>query len=428
MEVAGPRLIETIQESNQPLLDSAWEKVTTRNKKFLHQAWRHTCGERRWRGLLQPHKFAALGFYLKHRGLVARVESLLTEQEEDTLLGLQRDAESYFAQRITPEHFHSSASSFFGMLAALTLPAFLVPRAYNKLTLPAMGAAGLLYSGYRTKALYDMRDQLETGALSGLNSYDLYHDFRRHTSLSRTVFSHLSVVALAMVLRRMPKEQKTLKNVNTKLLLTVGTVGSLLSMLIAETVQTGNINVLKDRDFFYNMFIVAAIDFALICIASPALALSYESRVALTAAATVALSVAGHVISGKKINWDRIIFDTSYVSTYSLLKAKYFYTNGSHLLIKKLKERGIENIGARTGAVSILALMSNFLGNVPYSYIARNWVERQPAYHIFPLPEGQRGAELGHIDLEQQLDRLLAQHGLDDDEFKQVLRQWLLDK
>ena len=131
---------------------------------------------------------------------------------------------------------------------------------------------------------------------------------------------------------------------------------------------------------------------------------------ALTAAAAVLLSVTGHVISGKKISWDRIIFDTTYVSTYSLLKAKYFYTSGSNLLIKKLNERGVKNIGAMTGAVSILSLMSNFLGNVPYSVIARNWVERQPAYHKFPLPEGQHGDELGNIDLEQQLDLLLAKH------------------
>ena len=269
MEVMGPRLIETIQESNQPLLDGAWEKVTTGNRKFLHQAWRHTCGERKLRGLLRPHKLAALGFYVKHRGLVARVESLLTEQKEDVLLGLQRDAESYFAERITPEHFNSSASSFFGLLAALTLPAFLVPSKYNKFTVPAMGVAGALYSGYRTKALYDMRTQLETGALSGLNSYDLYHDFRHNTSLIRTAFSHLSVTALAVVLRRMPKEQKKLENVNTKLLLTVGAVGSLFSMFVAETAQTGNINLLKDRDFLYNMLIVVAIDFTLIYLSSP---------------------------------------------------------------------------------------------------------------------------------------------------------------
>ena len=428
MEVTGARLIETIQESNQPLLDGAWEKVTTGNRKFLHQAWRHTCGERKLRGLLRPHKLAALGFYIKHRGLVARVESLLTEQKEDTLLGLQRDAESYFAKRITPEHFHSSASSFFGLLAALTLPAFLVPSKYNKFTVPAMGVAGALYSGYRTKALYDMRTQLETGALSGLNSYDLYHDFRHNTSLIRTAFSHFSVTALAVVLRRMPKEQKKLENVNTKLLLTVGTVGSLFSMFVAETAQTGNINLLKDRDFLYNMLIVVAIDFTLIYLSSPALALSYENRVALTAAASVLLSVTGHVISGKKISWDRIIFDTTYVSTYSLLKAKYFYTNGTHWLTEKLNKSGTSRVGAETAIASAMALLSNFAGNVPYSYIARHWVERQSTYNKFPLPDGQRGDELGNIDLEQEIDRLLAKHNLEDAELKKVLQKWLLDK
>ena len=424
VEIVGSRLIETIQKSNQPLLDSAWEEVTTRHRQFLHQAWRHTCGERKLRRLLRPHEFAALGFYIKHRGLVARVESLLTEAQDDGLLKVQHKVEGHFAARLTPKHFHNSASSFFGSLAALTLPAFLVPSKYNAFTLTAMGVAGALHTGHRTKALYDMRHQLEAGALSGLNSYELYHDFRRNTSLSRTAFSQLSVTALAMVLRRMPREAAAATTkVDSKLLLAVGTVGSLASMLITETLQTGNMNFLKDRDFFYNMFIVAAIDFTLICLASPSLALSYEARTALTAAASVLLSVTGHVLSGKEMNWDRIIFDTTFVSTFSLLKTKYFYTNGAHYLVKKLKEQGIDNIGARTAAVSVLSLMNNFAGNVPYAVIARRWVERQPTYHKFPLPEGRRGDELDHIDLEQQLELLLAQHNLEDDELRQILLQ-----
>ena len=112
MGVVGPQLIAAIRESNHLMLESAWEKVTARNRKFLHLAWQHTCGERRLRGLLSPHKFAALGFYIKHRGLVTRVASLLTDQEDDTLLELQQEVDSYFKERIAPEHFHSSASSF----------------------------------------------------------------------------------------------------------------------------------------------------------------------------------------------------------------------------------------------------------------------------------------------------------------------------
>lgn len=426
MEVIGPRLVEVIKESNQPLLDAAWEEVTARSRKFLHQAWRHTCGEHKLHGLLRSPKFAKLGFYIKHRGLVERVESLLTEEKNSDLLELQREVESYFAKHIAPEHFHSSAGSFFGMLSALALPAFLVPSKYNMYTLTAMGAAGLLYTGYRSKALYDMRYQLETGAISGLNSYDLYHDFYRNTSLSRTIFSHLSITALAMVLRKIPKEPKEVTKVSTKLLATVGTVGSLSSMFIAEAVQTGSVNFLKDRDFLYNMFIVTAIDFTLICLSSPALALSYESRVALTAAASVLLSVTGHVISGKQVNWDRIIFDTTYVSTYSLFKAKFFFTKGSHYLIKKLKDSGIDNIAVSAALVSGLSLLSNFAGNVPYSVVARHWVERSPEYHKFPLPKGQRGDELSNIDLEQHLDHLLAEHGIEDAELKKILRQWLI--
>ena len=426
VEIVGLRLIETIQEANQPLLDSAWKKVTTRNRKFLHQAWRHTCGKHKLRGLLRPHKFATLGFYAKHRGLVARVESLLTEAEDNALLEVQGEVESYFKQRITPEHFHNSTSSFFGTLAALTLPAFLVTK-HNALTLMAMGVAGGLQAGYRTKALYDMRYQLETGALSGLNSYNLYHDFRRNTSLSRTVFSQLSVAALAVVLRRaaMPSKRAVeFTGVNKTLLTTVGVLASLSSMLVTEAVQTGNVNFLKDRDFLYNMIIVAGLE--VFIYASAGLKLPYAKQAALLSSASVLISVTGHVLSGKKINWDRIIFDSTYVSTYSLLKAKYFYYKGGRHLISKLKERGIENVGAISGVLSVLALINSVAGNLPYAVIARHWVERQPDYHKFPLPAGQRGDELGHIDLEQQLDHLLAQHNLEDAELKKILRQWLI--
>ena len=425
MEKVGPRLIEAIQETNQPLLDSAWEKVTTRNRKFLHQAWRHTCGKRKLRSLLRPHKLAALGFYIKHRALAARVESLLTEAEDSALLEVQAEAESYFKQRITPEHFHNSTGSFFGTLAALTLPAFLV-RKHNKLTLMAMGVAGGAHAAYRYKALYDMRYQLETGALSGLNSYNLYHDFRSNTSLSRTAFSHLSVVALAMVLRgaAMPKRLAESGAKQSGLLTAVGVLTSLSSMLVAEAVQTGNINFLKDRDFLYNMLVIAMLEVVIYTAAD--LNLPYAKKAALLATASVLISVTGHVLSGKEVNWDRIIFDSTYISTYSLFKAKYFYSNGGSYLIKKLKERGIESTGAKSGVLSVLALINSIAGNVPYAFIARRWVERQPDYHKFPLPAGQRDAELGNIDLEQQLTHLLTHYNLEDAELREILRQLLV--
>ena len=425
MDIVGVRLIETIQETNQPLLEDAWQHITTRNRKFLHQAWQHTCGKHRLRWLWRPSKFARLGFYIKHRSLVERIEALLTEKKHNNLLNLQKEAQNYFEKRLSPEHFHSSATSSIGMLAALTVPAFIAGRAYNHITLPLIGTAGVLYSGYRTKALYDMRRQLETGALSGLNSYNLYHDFYRNTSLSRTAFSHLSVTALAWVLRRVPKTPSSITNVDSKLLVAVSIVGSLFSMFVTEAAQTGNINFLKDRDFLYNLFVVATIDGAVSWIAS--LALAYESKVALTAAASALLSFSGHVLSGKPMNWDRIIFDTTFISTYSLFKANYFYTNGTRMFIRKLNEKGISRMGTNTAVASAMSLISNFLGNVPYAIVARNWVERRPDYHKFPLPKNQRGDKLEDIDLAQHLDQLLAKHGLEDKELKKTLRQLLIN-
>lgn len=420
--VTGLQLISAIRADSQVLVDAAWEEVSTRNSEFLQRAWQHLCVRRKHAALLAPG-FVSLGFYVKHRLLVARVNTLLQEQGDTELIVLQHKVEDYFKQRIVPQHYRSSAKSFFGLLAALTAPAFLASSKYNKITLPLMAVSGVSYSGYRTKALYDMQRQLEAGALAGVNSYDLYHDFKRNTSLGRYAFSHLSVVALALVLRRMPAKPAMLKNVDTKLLAVVSAASSLSSMFFTEAVQAGSINFLKDRDFLYNMFIVTALDFSLAWIASKHL--PYETQIALTAAASVALSVAAHVISGKEINWDRIIFDTTYVSTYSLYKAKYFYTGGSRLLIRKLKEHGIDRKGTATAVTGVMALLNNILGNVPYSIIARNWVEHRSAYNKFPVQDAATSQAGQHTDLEQELDRLLVKHNLEDPEFKRIFLKWL---
>ena len=421
--VTGPQLIMLVQRANQVGLEHAWEKITTNNRKFLHQAWRHTCNQPRWRRWLRPRKFAPLGFYIKHRTLVARVTERLTREEDTALLHLHRDVERYFQQRITPQHYSSSAQSFFGLLAALSAPALFISRDYNRFTLPLMGAAGLLYSGYRTKALYNVRQQLKRGAFSGLNTYELYHNFQRNTSLGRYAFSHLSVTALAMVLRAKARRPAPLKNVDVKLLTAASTASSLSSMFIAEAVQSGDINFLKDRDFMHNLFIVAALDFTIALIAANSNK-PYTRQVAQIAAASIALSVAAHIISGKEINWDRIIFDTSYISTYSLFKAKYFYVGGSRWLIKKLGERGVQNIGTMTGVASAMALLNNVLGNVPYSIITRNWIERRPSNHKFPLADTY--VDLANIDLEPQLDRLLTATALNTAEQRALIRKWLL--
>ena len=424
--VVGPKIISMIQQLGQQRLDAAWDEVESRNRKFLHRAWRHTCARgtlsRRW----PAHDLTPFGFYLKHRSLVAQVNTLLQQEDDKAMLELQRRVETHFADSLKPQKHQSSALSFFGTLAALTLPAYLVAKKYRSYALPVIGTLGVSHAAFRTKTLHDLRRQLKTGALTGLNSYSLYHNFQRQTSLSMQAFSHTAVAGLAMVLLRMPKAPAKLVNVNKKLLVAVGTLSSITSLLVTETIQTGNINFFKDRDFFYNMFVVGLIDATVTTLTL--LGLPYETTVALTAAASVIYSVTGHLISGKEMNWDRIIFDTAYISTFTLFKAKYFYTNGSLLLINFLKKKGIENVATVTSAVSVISLMNNALGNVPYAWIARHWVERPAPYNKFPLPKDVARDDLIYYDPIQDIEQVLATlatHEDENTELKAIVQQWL---
>ena len=227
-----------------------------------------------------------------------------------------------------------------------------------------------------------MRQQLRAGVGNGLNSYADYLVFNNGTSLSRYAFSHLAATGLAMVLRKMPKAvDEKFMNVDAKFLAAANAFGSFVSMLAIETMQTKNLNFFKDRESFYNIFSLLTVDFALAYIS--ALNLSAEVRIALISSSTMLLALIGHVISGKAINWDRIIYDTTFISTYSLYKSVYFYTGGSRALIKNF------NISSKTGQTSLMsgmALLSNILGNIPYALIARHWIEKKPPPNMFTAP------------------------------------------
>ena len=434
--VVGPKLISMIQQLGQQRLDAAWDEVERRNRKFLHRAWRHTCARGAMSRLWPAHDFKPFGFYLKHRTLVAQVNTLLQQEDDKALLELQRRITTYFVDSLKPQKFRSSGLSFLGTLAALTLPAYIpaylvtkklnVPKKVSNYALPVVGTLGASNAAFRTKALHDIRQQLETGVLTGLNSYSLYDDFRRQTSLSMQAFSHAAVAGLAMVLLRMPKKSDELDKLvksHRLLLVTMGVVGSVASLVVAETIQTGNINVLKDRDFLYNLLVVAAIDLTVFSFIM--MNLPYETTVALTAAASVIFSVGAHLLSGKEMNWDRIIFDTAYISTFTLFKAKYFYTKGSLKLIDIFKKKGVDNIGTTLGIVGTMGLMNNVLGNFPYAWIARNWVERPVPHNKFPLPKEVARDDFSYYDLAQEIEQVLMTQAGDNTELKELIQQWL---
>lgn len=391
----GQEIISTLRTQNKPLLEQAASTVLTSSAELLQQAWQHTC--ERSRLAMPTSKSKRLLFYFKHRALVQHVETLLAEPEHKELKELHAKMNKAAVDKLKPSHYRTSPRLFLGMLGGLVVPSFIVAHKYNQLTLPLMAITGLSVTWGRAKALQTMRQQLHTGVCNGLNSYADYLMFKNNTSLSRYVFSHLAATGLAMVLRKIPKGiDESFMNVDAKFLAAANAFGSFASMLAIETIQTKNLNFLKDRESFYNIFSLLTVDFALAYIS--ALNLSDEMRIALISSSTMLLSVVGHVVSGKEINWDRIIYDTTFISTFSLYKSIYFYTGGSRALISNY------NISTKTGQTALMsgmALLSNILGNIPYALISRHWIEKKPPPNMFS-PQ----------DTEQQLDEIEQLVGL----------------
>ena len=400
--VIGTEIISALRAKNKALLQQVVAAQLLRSEKLLQQAWQHTCAERTF-ALLRP-KSESLLFYLKHRALTQHVETLLDDASRAELKALHDKLRTAAADKLKPAHFSTSPRSFFGLLGALVVPSFFVAHKHNKFTLPLMAATGLSVTWSKTRTLQRMRQQLHGGVCNGLNSYADYLVFKNGTSLSRYAFSHLAATGLAIVLRKIPKPKsvdKKFMNVDAKFLAVANAFGSFVSMLAIETMQTKNLNFLKDRESFYNIFALLTVDFALAYIS--ALNISDEMRIALISSSTLLLSVVGHVVSGKEINWDRIVYDTTFISTYSLYKSVYFYTSGSRALIKNF------NISSKTGQTALMsgmALLSNILGNIPYALISRHWIEKKPPPNMFPAQDNTQPLE----DIEQIVNLLRLKH------------------
>ena len=370
--VIGKELIARILQSNNTLYVGLLHAHIQKSVQHLQEAWQHTCQK----NSAKPRGFAALLYYFKHKMLVEQVEQALQTHEQKLLTYHDKLKNRYKRQNL-PSHYHSSAKSFFGMLGALVIPSLFVPRQHNRITLPMMALAGSVFTWQKVGALQKVRQQLQIGAFNALNSYDDYRTFADNTSVSKYTFSHVAAIALAMVLRKMPTPNVGgILNVDTKMLVKVNVIGSLASLFAIEAKQSNSFNFLKDREFFYNVFSLIMIDAALAYLSS--VNLPDETRVAAIAAATLMTSVVAHIASGKEINWDRIIYDTTFVSTYSIYKSTYFYTRGSRALISKLNVQGIAK---QTCVMSVMAVVSNAMGNIPYSLISRQWIEKKTHYN-----------------------------------------------
>jgi len=383
----GPEITTALHTQNKALLQQAAGSMVSRSMKLLQQAWQHTCTGHRL--TLPKPQSERLLFYFKHRALAQHVESLLVEANAPELTALHDKLRTAAADKLKPSHYRASPRSFFGLLGALVVPSFFVGHKHNKFTLPLMAVAGLSVTWSRTRLLQRMRQQLHAGVCSGLNSYADYLVFKNGTSLSRYAFSHLAATGLAMVLRKIPKGiDETFMKTDAKSLARANAFGSLVSMLAIETIQTKNINFFKDRESFYNMFSILVGDYVLGYIS--ALKLSDEMRIALISSSTMLLAIIGHVISGKEINWDRIIYDTTFISTYSTYKSIYFFTGGSRALIKNFN---ITTTTGQTALMSGMGLLSNMLGNIPYALISRHWIEKKPPPNMFPVQDNSQSLE-----------------------------------
>ncbi|MDE3269048.1 MAG: hypothetical protein OYH77_02055 [Pseudomonadota bacterium] len=399
-QLTGIELLKQLEARNRTILDDIIKQLLTRMRHYLHHAWQHSCVQKK---RLTSHN--RLVFYLKHPQLVESVEERLSARQQAAHTELKQS----LADRVSTKHFKNSAVSFFGLVGGLTIPAYLVPRRLNKYTLPTMALTGAALTYLKTKILVDTRKQLEIGAFVGLNDFAHYHDFRINTSVSKYVFAHLAATSLAIVLRSMPRPKGDLFYADTAFLARMNFFGSVMTMYSAEAIQQRKFDLWRDKNFRHNMFIVLVIDTTLGLISS--MGLPNEVRISVAAAVTILASISAHVFAGKEINWDRIVYDTTYVSTYSLYKSIFLYTGGSRFLIKRL---GLDSKASHTALMVGMSALSNVVGNFPYSFLARQWIEKMDAYNFSPLHPSLDNPTTND-DLQQAIKKIITKHGFDED-------------
>ena len=411
--IIGDQMITEIQQRNSELLLGLFKKIAEDSKQYLQTAWDHSCRQRK---LTKRDSLARVGFYFKHHDLMDKVEDSLSEN--GGLLALHRQLKEEFSKRIDPSNYQTSAKSFLSLLAVLTASGFVVEKVANKwYALPIIAIAGATFTYHQVKVLKDLRQQLAIGSFTSLNSYQQYRYFTDNTSISKYTFSHLAAIALSLTF------VSTKGNIhhagqNDKAFIkgAVNLAGSLGTLFYIEGKTRGTFDPLKNENFAFNMLLTIGLDFAVGAI-SALTTMPYVSLIALTAATTAILSISTHVIMGRPMNWDRIVFDMAFISILSLGKAHVLLTKVPQAIAKSSRIHLPQNL--EFASWMMLSLLSNVLGNYPYTKSTHYWLEGKREYGRLPISDGT--SNLQPSDLNKEIEKLIEEDNLTSESLRQLI-------
>ena len=419
--IVGDQIIIEIQQHNTGLLLDLLTTIGEQTKKYLQTAWDHSCRQRK---ITKRDSLARVGFYLKHHALMDKVEASLAENSN--LLTLHQQLKEEYSERFDPGNYQTSAQSFLGLLGVLTAPTLFVGESTRRklIAIPIIAATGVAFTYRQVKTLADLREQLEIGAFTSLNSYQQYRYFRDNTSVSKYTASHLAAVALALVFvgtRGGIRPPNKADRVFTKGVINV--VGSLSSLFYTEAKARDTYNVFEDENFSFNMFLTVGLDFA-VGLISAFTTMPYGSMVAVTAITTAGLSIVTHVIMGRPMNWDRIVFDVAFISLFSLFKGNLFLSKIPKAIANS-KFRLPPNLEFASWVG--LSLISNALGNVPYTMATRFWIEDQPEHGRLPINDGTTQYNVQPAELSEGIDQLIEEDNFTFESLRNLIDKHLQD-
>ena len=411
--IIGDQLIIEIQRRNSELLLKLFKKIAESSKQYLQTAWDHSCRQRR---ITKSDSLSRVGFYFKHHALMDKIEASL--KEDDNLLTLHQQLKEEFSERVNPSNYQTSAKSFLTFLGVLTASGFVIEKVANKwYALPIIAIAGATFTYRQVKILKDLRQQLEIGAFTSLNSYQQYRYFTDNTSVSKYTFSHLAAIALSITF------VSTKGNIhhagqNDKAFVkgAVNLAGSLGTLFYIEGKTRGTFDPFKNEDFAFNMLLTIGLDFAVGAI-SALTTMPYVSLIALTAATTAILSISTHVLMGRAMNWDRIVFDMAFISLLSLGKAHILLTKVP--AIAKSKFNLPQNL--EFSSWILLSLLSNVLGNYPYTKSTHYWLEGKREYGRLPINE--RTSSLQPSDLINDIEKLIEEDNFTSESLHKLINE-----
>ena len=418
--IVGKQMIIEIQRHNSKLLLELLTTIGEQTKNYLQTAWDHSCRKRK---IIKRNSLKRVGFYLKHQALMDKVEASLANNSG--LLTLHQQLREKYSEKFKPSNYQTSAQSFLSLLGVLTAPTLFVGKSNPRklVALPIIAATGVAFTYRQVKTLMDLREQLEIGAFTSLNSYQQYRYFKDNTSVSKYTASHLTAVALALIFvgsrggRRPPKDTDKIFTKGA-----VNIVGSLSTLFYIEGKARGTYDMFKDENFSFNMLLTLGLDFA-VGVISAYTTMSYGSMVAMTALATGGLSILTHVIMGRPMDWDRIVFDIAFISLFSLFKGNLFLAKIPNA-IQNSRFR-LPNKGLEFASWIVLSLTSNILGNAPYTHATRLWMEEPTEYGRLPINDGTTQYNVQPDDLSKDVEKLIKENNFTSESLRKLIAEHL---